>query len=158
MGLMAIISAQSPSIETFCHKYNHLPEATSLSISGSFLGTMLAEDGYEEEVDRIFSMRIFSTREDRQALSRRDINALQHGMRREGFEQHLVVNENGKEVKFLVKKQGDQISELSLIVDEPEEFALISFYGEIDPCRLANMCKDLDVNGEQYMRHLAVCN
>lgn len=149
--------SQSQSIRYFHEQYDEYDDMTSFNLSGSLAGMMFSEDSGEEEVSKIFGFRMLCTDKNRNLIRRKDINELQHGILREGFEEWMVVREDGKEIKFMAKEEGDKITELLLMIDEPEEFALLSFHGEINPCKLAKACKDIEINGRNYMQHLEEC-
>ena len=63
------------------------------------------------------------------------------------YEELMVVKEDGKDVKFLVQKNGGKISELLLLVGGPQENVAISIQGDIDLKNIAGLSKMMNIGG-----------
>jgi len=152
-----VLLAQSRSIDRFCHAYSDTEAFSHVNLQGQLVGSLLSANGANEDLEGIFGIRILSTNEQGAHISRRDINQLYRDLAREGFEEMLYVQEADKEITFFTLQQGGKISELTLLVDGAGEFALLSLYGEIDPCKLGEACKQLSINGQHYLQQLPDC-
>jgi len=70
------------------------------------------------------------------------------------YEVLLTVRDEGENVQFLIKDEGDTINELLLIVGSEDEFVLLSFMGNIDLSKIAQLAKKLDVKGVEHLDKL----
>lgn len=67
------------------------------------------------------------------------------------YEELMVVREDGKDVKFLVQKNGKKISELLLLVGGPQENVAISIQGDIDLKNIAGLSKMMNISGMEEL-------
>lgn len=64
------------------------------------------------------------------------------------YEPLMVVKSAEDNVQFLTKTSGDVINELFMVVGDKEDFALISFVGDIDLKEISKLGKaNIDING-----------
>lgn len=64
------------------------------------------------------------------------------------YEPLMVVKSDEDNVQFLTKTSGDVINELFMVVGDKEDFALISFVGDIDLKEISKLGKaNIDING-----------
>lgn len=70
------------------------------------------------------------------------------------YEVLLTARENGENVRFLVKDNGDIVEELLMIVGGDKNFALLSFLGNIDLKKVGKLAKALDIDNLQYLDKL----
>lgn len=62
------------------------------------------------------------------------------------YEELMTVRDDGTNVKFVVREEGDLIKELLLIVGGDDEFVLMSFMGIIDLAKISKLAKDMDID------------
>ena len=70
------------------------------------------------------------------------------------YEVLLTARENGENVRFLVKDNGDIVEELLMIVGGDKNFAMLSFLGNIDLKKVGKLAKALDIDNLQYLDKL----
>jgi len=70
------------------------------------------------------------------------------------YEVLLTVRDEGENVQFLIKDEGNTINELLLLVGGEDEFVLLSFMGNIDLDKIAQLAKKLDVKGVEHLDKL----
>ena len=70
------------------------------------------------------------------------------------YELLLTARENGENVRFMVKDNGDIVEELLMIVGGEKNFALLSFLGNIDLKKIGKLAKALDIDNLQYLDKL----
>ncbi|HUR31616.1 MAG TPA: DUF4252 domain-containing protein [Saprospiraceae bacterium] len=70
------------------------------------------------------------------------------------YEVLLTARDNGENVRFMVKDNGDIVQELLMIVGGEKNFALLSFMGNIDLKKIGKLAKALDIDNLQYLDKL----
>ena len=70
------------------------------------------------------------------------------------YELLLTARGEGENVRFMVKDNGDIVEELLIIVGGNENFALLSFIGNIDLKKIGKLAKALDIDNMQYLENL----
>ena len=70
------------------------------------------------------------------------------------YELLLTARGGGENVRFMVKDNGDIVEELLMIVGGNENFALLSFIGNIDLKKIGKLAKALDIDNMQYLENL----
>lgn len=56
-------------------------------------------------------------------------------------------------VRFMIKENGDKISELLMIAADEEGFTLMSFVGDIDLDKLSRLSADMDIKGMEKLKN-----
>ena len=74
------------------------------------------------------------------------------------YELLLTARGEGENVRFMVKDNGDIVEELLMIVGGNENFALLSFIGNIDLKKIGKLAKALDIDNMQYLDNLDKTN
>jgi len=70
------------------------------------------------------------------------------------YEVLLTARDNGENVRFMVKDNGDIVEELLMIVGGEKNFALLSFLGNIDLKKIGKLAKALNIDNLQYLDKL----
>jgi hypothetical protein len=70
------------------------------------------------------------------------------------YELLLTAKGEGENIRFMVKDNGDIVEELLMIVGGSENFALLSFIGNIDLKKIGKLAKALDIDNMQYLENL----
>ena len=143
-------------VERFYQKYEKNGELLTVNLSGSLLGMILSSDDEKgkEQIKNLASLRIISTEDHKSRISRADINRLKSDIRKEQFEDLMVVRDGSTRVNFMAKEKGDYITDLVMLVDEDDNFTMVSFQGKINLSQLGKACEDLEINGEKYFEKL----
>jgi hypothetical protein len=67
------------------------------------------------------------------------------------YDELLTVRDGQQNVRFMTKETGGVISELLLLVGEPDEFVMLSFTGKIDLKKISALSKTLNVEGAEHL-------
>jgi hypothetical protein len=70
------------------------------------------------------------------------------------YELLLTARDNGENIRFMVKDNGDIVEELLMLVGGEKNFALLSFLGNIDLKNIVKLAKALDIDNLQYLDKL----
>jgi hypothetical protein len=67
------------------------------------------------------------------------------------YEELMTVRDGQQNVRFMTKETGGVISELLLLVGEPNQFVMLSFTGTIDLNKIATLGKTLNIEGAEHL-------
>lgn len=148
LSLAFTAAAQSNAINSFVEKYSNTDAVTTLNLSGNLLNMIIEEndeDGDKNFMSRLDALRIISI-EDRSAVDANDISALRQGIQANNYEELIRVRD-GKDLVhiYLLENKDQVIEELIILVEEPEEFTLVSLSGAMRYEDLKNL--DIDDAG-----------
>lgn len=148
--------AQSDAIEKYFEKYMDDESFTMVYVSPRMF-QMFAEidpEDMEEELKEVISdikgLRILTTENNTMALYKE----AQKTIRTSEYEVLMTVRDEGSNVNFLIKEEGDLIKELLLLVGGEDEFVMISFVGNIDLDKISKLSKSMDIDGLEHLENL----
>ena len=70
------------------------------------------------------------------------------------YELLLTARNEGENVRFMVKENGNIVQELLMLVGGEKNFALLSFMGNIDLKKIGKLAKALDIDNLHYLDKL----
>lgn len=70
------------------------------------------------------------------------------------YEILMTVRDDGSNIEFLIKENGDRIEELLLLVGGSDEFVLMSFVGNLDLNKLSKLGQTLNIEGAEHLEKL----
>lgn len=146
------INAQN-AIEKYFQQYENASGFTSVYISEHMFGLFAdleIEDKEDAEIVKLIgglkSLHILTTEDNSKNYYQ---EALQK-INRSEYEMLMKVKDEGTNLQFLIKKKGNLIEELLLLVDD-DEFVLLSIVGNIDLKKISRLAKHMDVEGLEYL-------
>lgn len=71
-----------------------------------------------------------------------------------GYEELMTVEDAGENVQFMIRDDGDKISELLMIIGGNENFMVMTLYGEIDLNSIAKLSRVLNIKGMEAFQAL----
>lgn len=128
-------------------KYSTDENITSVNISSSMLGLVtnfLGEDDQEakELLSNIKSVKLLASEGGNESLSKE----LMSIVKASGLEELMRVNDEGSTVRILVNEQKDIIKEVIVYVDGEDETVFINIIGDIDPKKVGEVMRTLDID------------
>lgn len=158
-GSMAI--AQSRAVDKFHERYKDDGNYISLRIDGGLLKLISGVDTNDEETGDLLraiggleSINMYKIDRHESALDENNIRTLRKDIRKEKFEELMVVRDGDAHIDFMVKENKGKISDLLMMVDEMDEFILLTFSGEIDLAALSKLSDDLQIEGAQHLKKI----
>ena len=164
------VEAQSESINRLVNKVkksNKNCEKTDLSIPGWLIrfGSNFVDEDDLDGVDihflgkKISHLRIVSI-ENKENVSTSDVSTFLQDVKKEGFEDLMVVKSDGDDVRFMIREKKDFIRDIVLLVNEKGsngDFVLLSLEGKFTMDDINKVMKDvkLDVNNKGSKKSLA---
>jgi len=158
MAFALSATAQDDAITKYFNKYQDDERFTMVSISPKMF-QMIAQMA-EEEADpetlemlqQLKGLKILTTENDpgsfyKEAISMIDTNE---------YEELMTVREKDQNIQFLVKDQegGNIVNELLLLVGGDNDFVLMSFVGKIQLDKIAQLAKNMDIDGVKHLEKL----
>lgn len=156
--LSPVISAQTNPIDEIFEKYSEKEGFTSIYISGKMLGMLGGMEAKSGNTDnlmlRLKSIRIL-TEDD--SLSKTNVNfftELSKKLDLSVYEELMVVREGQDVTKFLVRQNGDRISELLMISGGANGNSLISIRGDMDLKEISQLSKTIGVEQLEQLEEI----
>ncbi len=119
---------QSPAIDDFFTKYKQSDDAVSLSIGRVLIhiGSWFIEDPAARSIARKAKhLRLLSS-ENQNMVDPKDIEILKDELHIDGFESLMTVRSEGSLLEILGRDDRDVLRNLILLMNEEDEFALVS--------------------------------
>lgn len=146
--LSAVLNAQTNAIDELFNKYSEREGFTFVSISGrmlNLLGTLQKESKPDNIMLRLSSIRILSQDDSSdgqkinffEELSKKSLNSL--------YDELMVVKEGSDETLFLVKQNGDKITELLVVSGGSGGNSIISIKGDINLKELSELSETIGI-------------
>lgn len=143
-----ITQAQNSPIDEMFKKYSERDGFTVVTISSRMLSMFAGNDPETNDADdimrRLKSIRILSVGD---SLLNENINfytELSRKLDLSVYEELLAVKEGHDVTKFLIKQNGDRISELLVITGGPGGNSLISIQGDLNLKNISELSKNID--------------
>ena len=152
--------AQEDAISKYFGKYMDDESFTVVYLSPKLfelLGKLDIDDLDDNEAEAILevvedlkSLRVLTTEENALKYYNEAVSMINT----KDYEVLLTVRDEGENVQFLIKDQGNTINELLLLVGGEDEFVMVSFVGKIDLDKISSLAKKLDVDGVEHLDKL----
>lgn len=159
-SFMGTSYAQDDAISKYFNKYMEDDAFTVVYLSPKLfqlLGKLDIEELEDEDaeailevVDDLKSLRVLTTDENAEGYYNEAVKTINT----KDYEVLLTVRDEGENVQFLIKDQGNIINELLLLVGGVDEFVMVSFVGNIDLDKISQLAKKLDVDGVEHLDKL----
>lgn len=152
LGMATEISAQADPIRAFVNKYKQIEEAENINLGG-FVLTLAA--GFTDDEDaakllkKVSQLRIL-TIDRADVVSASEVLGLQQSLRAKDFEDLMYIRDGQDHIDILIRETPKAITDVVLLIREPESFTLISLEGWL---RYEDL-RDLNINIDG-MAHLS---
>lgn len=149
--------AQEDAIGQFFGKYVDDPRFTVISVSPRMFRLMSkvrwdsVPGDLKQTVANLHSFRVLSTDATPLKFYKEALTLID----RKQYEELISVRSGGSKdnVRFMVKENGDKISELLMIAADEDGFTLMSFVGDIDLNQLSRLSADMDIKGMDNLKN-----
>ena len=147
--------AQNQAIETFYNKYMDMEDITDISLEGWLLN-MVATYASEtdEKVDltkKISKLRIMIM-DEKNIVQKNDKKSLMSGLRSGQFEELFQIRDGKTKIDFMIREEGETITNFIMLVDEVDSFILLSLEGALSLEDLKKL--NIEVEGAEDFKKL----
>lgn len=159
-GFLSPLTAQTDAISRYFEQYIDDERFTVVYISPKMfevLGKLDLNEMKDEEAQLIMDvvkdlegLRVLTT----EVSPEKFYEEAKSKIKTSEYEILLTVRDEGENVQFLIKDEGDTIKELLLLVGGEDEFVMLSFVGDIDLDKISKLARKLDVKGVQHLDKL----
>jgi len=143
------VKAQSGPVEDMFNKYSEKPGFTVVSISSKMFSMFANKDQDNKNADNVInklkSIKILTVED---SLLNKNLNfytELSRKLDLSVYEELMVVKEGPNMTKFLIRQNGNIISELLVVTGGPAGNSLISIKGELNLKSISELSKDMDI-------------
>ena len=147
--LTMMLQAQSNPVDEMFNKYSEKQGFTVVSISSKMFSLFANKDPENKDADNVInklkSIKILSVED---SLMNKNLNfysELSKKLDLSVYEELMVIKEGPDITKFLIKQNGNLISELLVVKGGPGGNSLISIKGELNLKNISDMSKSLDM-------------
>src|ERR1035437_5425129 len=148
--LTLIMQAQSNPVDEMFNKYSEKQGFTVVSISSKMFSLFANKDPENKDADNVInklkSIKILSVED---SLLNKNLNfysELSKKLDLSVYEELMVVKEGPDVTKFLIRQNGNTISELLVITGGPGGNSLISIKGQLNLKNISDLSKSLDMH------------
>jgi hypothetical protein len=152
---------QSRSIRDFHEKYRDSGTYFSIRIDGGILKCLSNFETNDEDtkelmevVNKIEAIDIHAIGRDDPGLEVDDIQKLKKNIKRDKYEELMIVKGDDGNVDFLIKEANGKVSDLLLIVDGKEEFLVMNINGDIDLKHISALGRKMDMKGMEHLEKI----
>jgi hypothetical protein len=144
-----MLQAQTNPVDEMFNKYSEKQGFTVVSISSKMFSLFANKDPENKDADNVInklkSIKILSVED---SLMNKNLNfysELSKKLDLSVYEELMVIKEGPDITKFLIKQNGNLISELLVVKGGPGGNSLISIKGELNLKNISDMSKSLDM-------------
>ncbi len=144
--------AQSKSVSSFQDKYSSHDDATYVTIKGSLFNLIASIAEYDDDPDEdtkamariangIKSMEVLRVPFYETDLNREAVATLRNSLKKENYEEFISVKDGKELVNVMAQGTDNEIRNMLVLVEEKDEFTLISINGTISMKDLSYLSK-----------------
>lgn len=146
-----------PKIDKIFSKYDGKQGFTTVNVTKDMFSLFIQMDNSESQkqslkkaLTKINGIKIMNYSADSlQNISKSLFNELQKSIPMNEYKELMVINDAGSQVKILIKKNGEIISDFVMLVGKTKEVVLINITGELDLEALKQISKSMNIEGMQ---------
>lgn len=151
--------AQSDAITKFFNKYATDESFTQVTVSGkmfSLFTNMEADTPEDKElldaISKLKGLRILAKDDTRNAreLYKEAFSLIPAA----DYEELMSVRDDNKDMKFMIRENGNKISELLMVMGGPDEFMVLTVFGDIDLKQISRIGRKMNVSGLEKLEEM----
>lgn len=152
--LLPLSGYSQKGVKSFYNKYKKYENVTSVKLQGWVikLAAKFADDPDAKKAARHISKLRVLTMENGNLVTKEDYKSLIRSIRKDQFEDLIMVREGTTKINLYIKEKKDKITNALLIVNDVDEFVMISLEGKLRLKDLEEL--DITVEGGDYFNKL----
>lgn len=155
VGLMPLFStAQNPNVKAFYDKYMGQENVTNVNLQGWVLqmaAKFSDDENGEKLLQKITKLRVM-VMEERNLVSKNDYQSLVKSIHKDRFEKLMEIRDGAEKIDFFIQEDGDEISNLLMLINGDDEFILVSLEGNLKFSDLQDL--NFEINGGDQFKKI----
>lgn len=143
----ALCFGQNSAIQSFYGKYKDLEHVTDIKLQGWVLklaSTFADEEDAERILKKITHLRVL-VMENGNLVNASEYQQLIRSVKKDRFEELMKIKEDGANIDFLIREEGETITDVLILVSGEDGFVLLSLEGALQFKDLHNL--EVDIQG-----------
>ncbi len=161
LALYFPLMAQTDAIVDFQNKYRETGKYFNLRLEGGLLKILSDVETDDPDsrdlvklIKGIEAIDVNSICKSEANFHEKDYSDLLKKIRKEKFEDLMVVNDRDGKINFLIKENHGKVSDLVLLVNHPDEFLVMNISGNIDLHAISRLSEKIDFKGSENLEKL----
>jgi len=153
------VQAQESAISSLFDQYQNDERFTKVSVSSRMFQLFTDIDPNDpdtkevaEAISKLKGLKILAA--DSISGGQKLYNQARKRVQNSNFEELMSVRDGDQDVLFMIKEEGEIISEMLMLVGGEQDFVAMSLYGEIDLKTISKLSKGMSINGMKYLENI----
>lgn len=156
--LISGINAQNRAVDKLFEKYGGKEGFTTVVITKHMFSLFnqvetTADDEYMNMIKNLDNIRILSA-PGQAASGINFFSEMRDALPEKEYEELMLIREGDEDIRFLIKKEKEQIAELLMIMSGPQDNVLISIRGIIDMETIAKLSRSMNIEGMENLEKI----
>lgn len=151
--------AQTKSINSFYNKYRFKEDVYNMTLPGWLVrfGVGVSRSFVDEEPEvyaalgmakKVRKLKLM-VMENRNWVKGDDIKGLVNGVKKDGYEELIRIKDEDANINILIREKKDEIRNLLILVDEPDEFIMLSMKTRLTMDELNEFIQEISSNKKE---------
>jgi hypothetical protein len=156
-----IFGAFSQAIDKFHEKFRDDSKYLSISLESGLLkllSNIQTEDKDTDEFLRamagINKINVYRIDRNESSFDENSFSDFKKDIRKEKYEELMVVRDGTAHLDFMIRENKGKISDLVMMVDDKDEFLLLTLSGEIDLAMISKISDSLEIDGAEHLKKI----
>lgn len=153
--------ANAQAIDNFHEKFRNDSKYVCVSVESGllkFLSNIQTDDRDSDEFLRalagINKINIYKIDRNESSFDEKSFRDFKKDIRKDKYEELMVVRDGRTHLDFMIREEKGKISDLLMLVDEPDEFFLLTLSGDIDLAMVSKISESLDIDGAEHLKKM----
>lgn len=148
-----VAHSQHASIESFYNKYKNLEKVSTVKLTGWLLELAINSDGEEKDKlsQKLTNLRVLIM-EEGNLVSQNDYQQLKKSVKKDAFEDLFQIREGKEVIEFMIREKGDFITDVLILVNNNDNFVLLSLEGRLRFSDLNDL--NIDIEGGDHFKKI----
>jgi hypothetical protein len=159
--LSIAFTARAQAIENFHEKFRNDSKYVCVSVESGLLkllSNIQTDDKDSDEFLRalagINKINVYKIDRNESSFDEKSFRNFKRDIEKDKYEELMVVRDGSTHLDFMIREDKGKISDLIMMVDEPDEFFLLSLSGNIDLAMVSKISESLDIDGAEHLKKI----
>ena len=149
------------AIQKFHEKFKNDSKFICISIESGLLKLLSNLEAGDKDSDEflkaisgIEKINVYKINREESSFDAASFQALKKDITDEKFEELMRVKDGKSNLDFMIKENKGKVSDLIMMVDESDEFFLLTLSGNIDLATVSKLSDKIDIDGAKHLRKI----